>query len=229
MAIRGVLFDLDETLVDRAQSLAQFTEELFEAFGGGLDDVAPDRAVHVMRKADRGGYRERRAFFQDVVAELEWRDPPELDDLLVFWGTTFPKCTVPTAGAFEVLEALRKRGMPVGLITNGGVAFQNAKIDRIDLREWLDVVVISEAAGVEKPDPRIFRLALDEIGLSAEETAFVGDHPVNDISGASEMGMTTVWMRGDAEWPEALEPPDHTIDALGDLMAALDGMAMLRG
>ena len=229
MALRGVLFDLDETLLDRSASLARFTEEMLEAFGNGLDGPELEAAVRVTQKADQGGYCDRRTALQQVLDEVPWKTAPEADDLSAFWTTTFPKCTVPMKGALEVLGELRSREMPIGLITNGGVEFQNAKIDRVDLREWLDVVIVSEAVGIEKPDPGIFHMTLSDMGLEPKEAAFVGDHPVNDVSGARVVGMTSVWMRGSTPWPESLDPPDHTIDSLRELMPALDGLSTVRG
>lgn len=229
MEVRAVLFDLDETLLDRAASLAILTEEMLEAFGNSLEGPDLEAAVRVMQKADRGGYRERREAFGQMLDEVPWDSPPEIEDLIAFWTAMFPKCSIPMKGAFEVLGTLREHEIPIGLITNGGVEFQNAKIDRVDLREWLDVVIVSEAAGMEKPDPRIFHLALSEMGLEAKYTAFVGDHPVNDVSGAAEVGMTSVWIKGREPWPEALAPPDHTIVELGELIPALDGLPVVRG
>jgi putative hydrolase of the HAD superfamily len=229
MTERAVLFDLDETLLDRAASLAILTEEMLEAFGNSLEGSDLEAAVRVMQKADRGVYRERQEAFGQVLDEVPWDAPPEIEDLIAFWTAMFPKCSVPMKGAFEVLRDLRDREIPIGLITNGGIEFQNAKIDRVDLRDWLDVVIVSEAAGMEKPDPRIFHLALSEMSLEAKDAAFVGDHPVNDVSGAAEVGMTSVWINGREPWPEALAPPDHTIVELGELIPALDGLPLVRG
>jgi putative hydrolase of the HAD superfamily len=79
--------------------------------------------------------------------------------------------------------------------------------------------VISEAVHCEKPDARIFRLALDEIGSDPAATWFVGDHPVNDIRGSAAAGLSPVWLEGIHPWPEGHQNPGRQIQTLPELLA----------
>lgn len=54
------------------------------------------------------------------------------------------------------------------------------------MREYFKAIVISGEVGIAKPDPAIYQLALDKLGASADQTLFIGDHPVNDIWGAGK-------------------------------------------
>ena len=65
------------------------------------------------------------------------------------------------------------------------------------LEDVLDSVVCSDKVGLRKPDPEIFRLALADLGVDAEEAAMVGDSLVSDIMPAKTLGLTTIWIRGD--------------------------------
>ncbi len=91
------------------------------------------------------------------------------------------------------LESLRKRGCVLGVIANGESTLR-AAFDRLSLSRYLDVIVLSEEVGFEKPDPRVFQVALDRVGLPPERCAYVGDLPEIDLKEASRTGMTRVWL-----------------------------------
>ena len=85
---------------------------------------------------------------------------------------------------------------------------------------------MSEAAGCKKPDPRIFQLACDELGVAPGDCWFVGDHPENDILGARRLGMHAVWIKdevGSHAWPAGSEPESNIprISALAELLPML--------
>ena len=124
-------------------------------------------------------------------------------------------------GAVEVLETLQRLGIVLGLITNGTVRAQAQKLDILGLRPYFRTVVVSEAVGVEKPHAAIFQHALTGLGLRADHAWFVGDHPENDILGASRVGLRTVWLRGSHPWPSHQAVPHHQIDHLRDLLPLL--------
>ena len=72
-------------------------------------------------------------------------------------------------------------------------AEQRQKIAACGFGPFLDTVVISEEAGVTKPDPRIFRLALERLGRPADETVMIGDAWDTDIAGARAAGIRPLW------------------------------------
>ena len=109
-----------------------------------------------------------------------------------------------TLGAAQaLLEALRSRGIKTGVILNswpdpGRVL--RGDIERAGLTGLLDTIVISSEVGMRKPDPGIFQLALDELGVEPHDAMFVGDRLETDVQGAANVGMTTVqalWFNAD--------------------------------
>ena len=102
---------------------------------------------------------------------------------------------------YTTLEELHSRRLKLGIVTNGDSRGQNTKIDALGIRSYMGTVVVSQAVELEKPDRRIFQLALRELGAEPAETWFVGDHPVNDVLGASAAGMNSVWLKGALAWP----------------------------
>jgi len=111
----------------------------------------------------------------------------------------------------------------LGVVTNG---YGNAEIilEEAGMRPHLAAVVDSQAVGLRKPDPAIFALALDYLGVAPEAAALVGDSYQQDIRPAKEAGLTTVWLRNDAmsaPLPPDFSPTaaDYQIKALPDLEA----------
>ncbi len=122
------------------------------------------------------------------------------------WGPARQLATTTHA----LLDALRDRGLKLGLVSN---AFDPPELLHRDLAQFslaerLDVALFSSEVGRRKPDPEIFRRALDAVRVEARQTLFVGDTLATDIAGAAAIGMHTcqaVWFRADDD-PGAPEP-----------------------
>jgi putative hydrolase of the HAD superfamily len=119
--------------------------------------------------------------------------------------------------ALPTLERLRKTDLTLGLISNFEDWLERL-LDALDVAHFFDVTVISGVEGVEKPDPGIFRLALDRAGAAAERSAYVGDNPAFDVDAARAVGMVPVLIdrRGVHEDADGLR-----ITSLEDLPSAL--------
>ena len=98
--------------------------------------------------------------------------------------------TVP--GIRRILERLRGRTV-VGIVTNNQVAEQEEKLDHFGLRALIDFMVVSEGVGVAKPDPKIFRLALERAHAAPADAVMVGDSWTSDVAGARNVGIRPVW------------------------------------
>lgn len=90
-----------------------------------------------------------------------------------------------------VLERLRSEGITLGVVSNFEEWLERL-LDVLEISRFFDVRVISGIEGMEKPDPRIFRLALERAGVDAEDSVYVGDNPVFDVDPAREVGMFPV-------------------------------------
>jgi putative hydrolase of the HAD superfamily len=122
-----------------------------------------------------------------------------------------------------LLETLRDRGLKLGLVSN---VFDPPELFRRDLEqlgvaERLDAVVFASEVGLRKPDPAIFRHALDLLGVEPQAALFVGDSPVVDIAGAAAVGMHTcqaVWFSAEEE--PGIEP-DYQAFTQMDVLTAV--------
>ncbi|MNW23454.1 Pyrimidine 5'-nucleotidase YjjG [compost metagenome] len=220
-----VLFDLDNTLANRKLAFGSFSRQFIEEF---LDTSVIDASsmdndsalMECIRIADRNGYRSKQELFQELLHTLPFKEEHvTVRQLLDYWHSEFVRHTTMMEGAEELLLDLRAQGFRLGLITNGSVAVQNRKLDQLQLRSYFETVIVSQAVRLDKPDRRIFELALQRIGATPQQTWYVGDHPVNDVQGASRAGLQTVWLEGFEEWPdEVVERPQHTIRQLSELL-----------
>ncbi len=121
----------------------------------------------------------------------------------------------------DALQVLRELGQTfrLGLVTNGPGDLQYDKLDVAGLKGCFGAVVVSREVGIAKPDPRIFAIALDRLGVSASDSVFVGDNPKTDIVGAHAAGIKAVWLNRDSSPSPDGIVPDATIASLDELPA----------
>jgi HAD superfamily hydrolase (TIGR01509 family) len=95
-------------------------------------------------------------------------------------------------GACDLLKALRPRAM-IGIVTNNLLAEQQAKLEVCGLSPLVDEVVASHDVGCAKPDPRIFGIAIERLGVEPAHAVMVGDSWAADVLGARAAGIAAVW------------------------------------
>lgn len=192
-----VLLDLDGTLVDRQRAFEDWARSFTDGLGAGPDDLA------WLVEADRGGYRPRAELAAEITRRL--RPDATAEELREQLQLGVVEGIRAYPGIVQALDMLRGIGAELVLVTNGTVVQQTTKLERTGLAPLLDRVVISEAAGVRKPDPRIFALAVDGMDRRAG-TWMIGDHPTADIEGGRAAGFSTGWVSHGRPWPHPWEP-----------------------
>jgi putative hydrolase of the HAD superfamily len=125
---QAMLFDLDETLTDRTQSIVHYAERFQCDFADHLASTAVSTIAAALLAADVRGYRPREEILRDFSRRLPWRTVPNVSRLRRHWDTCFPRSVVARAGLEETLSALHARGIRLGIVTNGEVRFQEPKI-----------------------------------------------------------------------------------------------------
>ncbi len=110
----------------------------------------------------------------------------------------------PVPGVRAVVRQLARRGHPMGVVTNNSVKDQRRKLEICGVAPYLRTMVISQVVGFQKPDPRIFRVALERLGAEPSEATMVGDSYSSDVVGALAAGLTPVWLNR-----RGARPPSH--------------------
>ena len=125
-------------------------------------------------------------------------------------------CT-PLPGAVSLLNAIRGNAK-IGIITNGFSALQQVRLERTGLRDYFDLLVISEEVGVAKPNKKIFDYALEQAGNpDRSRVLMVGDTAESDILGGINAGLATCWLNAHhREQPEGIAPT-WTVSSLHEL------------
>ena len=212
-----MVFDLDGTLLDRHGSFERFARDQWTRFAAVLQPAGQDEYAQALIARDREGYSPRVELFTGTVAQFGL--PPALAETLRNdFRAGFPRACMLFPDARQTLVALRAAGFTLGLITNGSVRMQSRKLECLALPPMFDAVLISDAEGVAKPDPEIFRRALARLGVDAVHACYVGNHPDVDVAGARAAGLKAVWRR-DPFFPPPIDA-DAVIDELGDLLAS---------
>ncbi len=228
MDIRAVLFDLDNTLTHRDQSIDRYAEYLA---GYYALDLQPNQTVHmgqIIRRIDQGGYPDPAQLTQPSIAasvaealldELKWHRSPSLADLTTFWQCHFALCAVPMTGAKRVLTCLKKAGYALAVVSNGAHASRLNLLHSLDVHDIFDVVHSSGLLGMRKPHTEIFLHTARVLQLEPAQCLFVGDHPVNDIQGAQQAGMQALWLAGFHPQPRDIQM--HGIAQLSQILEYL--------
>ncbi len=216
-SIRGLLFDLDNTLIDREAAFVRFAKNFCEEHLRNATSMSQDEIVARMVRWDEDGYADRAAMFAKWADE--WPEAGlEPERLLPYYRSEMKRHVEPDADNNRLLADLNRRGVPWGIVTNGSTTGQQVACQSAGLDQLAPFIIVSEAAGYKKPDPRIFRDALNLTGLaSPEHVLFVGDNPLADIEGAKRFGMKTAWVRRGRLFSDGLQPPDYVVDHVSEL------------
>jgi HAD superfamily hydrolase (TIGR01549 family) len=142
-------------------------------------------------------------------------------------GATLRAELIP--GAAEMLRGLARRGYRIALVADGPAATFRNVLTQHGLIHLFSAMAISEEVGVSKPDPRMFRTALDALGVPESDygrVVMVGNHLGRDIKGANALGLVSVllrWSPRRAKTPaDASETPAHVIDTPLELLDLMD-------
>jgi putative hydrolase of the HAD superfamily len=232
-----MLLDLDDTIVAYDAASAGSWREVCEEFAQRVGTEAGALCAAVQAQAQwfwgdperhRRGRLDmvaaRRRIVSDVLAALGMPDAG-LARAMAERRTELHEARIePFPGALETLGALRQRGVRLALVTNGAAEAQTRKVDRFGLRPLFDCIVIEGVFGAGKPDPRVFRHALTELGALPAEAWMVGDNLTYDIAPARALGLYAVWhdVRGAGLPDSAPAVPDRIIRGLPELLQGGD-------
>lgn len=243
MAIRAVVFDLFDTLVDvhmdRLPRVRLHGEERPSTAGALFECLGPDCGLSLeafgeaLAAVDRGfretRYKEGREVttqerFEALVARLALAEPDLPERLTrVHMAMIRAQVSWPEHHA-ALLERLGKRGLRVGLCSNFTHSeTAHAILEAAGLAPHLHAALVSDAVGYRKPRREIFEATLEALGTGPEETLHVGDNLEADVAGAAALGFRTAWATRRVPDPEARlaahagPAPALTVSDLGEL------------
>lgn len=226
MRWQAILFDLDDTLYSRAdafsRTLYRFAEIHIAPVSTEPVDVIANQIASLAANRELGSSPKKPPEFIAERVKIDYPSIPETERDLTGWfqdelvAQLRPDCAVQT-----VFARLAEQQVPWCIVTNGD-EFQLKKIAALGIETDRERIIMSDVEGWQKPDARLFNLAIDRLGVQANADALmVGDNPTADIQGARNAGLSTAWMTLGREWDQVSPPPDIHLNTLGDLLPHL--------
>ncbi|SMO57963.1 HAD family hydrolase [Melghirimyces algeriensis] len=207
-------------IAKRSESLRRFIQAQYHQHYNKLQSVPLNEWCNRFIQLDTGGYVTKDQVYKQLLQE--W--PIEglaYESLLEEYQSSFAPHCVSRPCARQLLRLLRNTGLKTAIITNGETVFQKANIHQLGLSPYINAVLVSEEEGIKKPDPVLFHRGAKRLGILPEECLYVGDHPINDVTGARQAGMKVAWLKQQDSWPLDLPSPEYVLQNLWGLLPLL--------
>ncbi len=229
--VAAVLFDLDGTLIEHTRDIRDLCLETFNAFAERLAPLSRERFWETfwLKNHDMWymtvdgvltGDVARIYSFINTLRALK-ADERLAEPMLQDWEGRIIAATRLFDDALPTMRRLRSADLRLGIVTNGFKTMQNRKIHHHSLAVQVEFVLISEEAGVFKPDKALFSMALDRAGVSARQALFVGDTPSTDIEGARNSDLHAVLIDPHDTWSQVDSDQVPKIRRLSELTVLL--------
>lgn len=225
MPVRTVFFDFGGTLAEPISDPSDVWVEVAQTL---RVEKGRDEVQQALRRADEWfhtavfAYHGRtpelwRGYDRLVLRHLGIDNPDERQIAVVQERFARVQWTRPYPESRATLEVLRTRGYGLGVVSNATDEVME-RLGEFDLKDYFDSVTYSQEAGANKPDPRIFLLALDRAGCVAAEAVHVGNRYEDDVVGARSVGIAPVLVDRDNTAPDADCPRVRDLQGVLDLL-----------
>jgi|TARA_B110000438_G_C15706171_1_gene603288 HAD superfamily hydrolase (TIGR01549 family) len=232
--IKGILLDLDDTIVDSRSSWKNGFKQTILLIASNqqknnidLESIYLEYTKLVAQKHIDFTSNE----WSDILAKEGLEEiikkylGVEIDPAIA-WNY-FSQSWKDTIQLFpESLDALTllSKHYKLGMVTNGLSEHQRFKINKFQLEEYFDFILISEELGVQKPDEKIFQIAIKKMNIPAEKLVHIGDNPRHDVIGANNAKIFSCWLKRKNNWYQEVKDvqPNYIISNLLELRSLLN-------
>lgn len=206
-AVTALLLDVDDTLLDTRAAFRAGIAAVIPHYLAHLDE-AQQHAAALHWARDPGGHfraftrgeldfreqRRRRAADLHSAFGAAPLDEPDYLEWEERYEEGFTRGQRVHPDALALLAALEATGVPFGAVTNATRAYTSLKLDRLGLAERVPLLVTVDTLGIGKPDPRVFALGCERLGVDPARTAYVGDEVDIDARAARDAGLLGIWL-----------------------------------
>lgn len=205
--IKAVIFDLDDTLYNYIEFhegavLASY-EKANELFGVDKSrfleafEYGKTRAKIGMENVASG---HNRILYYQLALEYLGINPIDyaIDLYEAYWGYILDRIELYPY-VIPLFEELKNKGIKIGILSNLTTYIQHRKLRKLNISKYVDALVTSEEASVEKPDEKTFARILEKLEINPSEAVMVGDSLKNDKAGAEAVGILGIHFDGDEE------------------------------
>jgi putative hydrolase of the HAD superfamily len=196
LMIKGVVFDLDNTLLDfmkmKEFAVKAAIKGMIEA---GLKVNEDKSYIEINSIYEEFGWENQKVFDVFLEKSIGHVDNKFLAAGIVAYRRAREANLMAYPNVNKTLLALSKSGIKLGVVSDAPSREAWMRIYYLNLYHYFDVVITFDDSGERKPSPIPFQLALDGMGLRPEETIMIGDWPERDVVGAKQIGMKTAFAR----------------------------------
>lgn len=232
--VKCVLFDLDNTLLLKKPTLVEQVFGLVSRKHPETELQAVEEAYAAselwqgrqIQKENETGQRMSDEEYQQNVFEVYRRYLPleqrDAEDFFLIFTRNYSKSYELAPGALDILSLLKQKGLKLGVVSNNHSKVRQALSD-LQIASFFDQIVISEEVDLYKPDPKIMEYACEKIGVSCQESLYVGDHPF-DVLCAHQADMPAAWIPPNRFFtlPEHIGKPEYLLHSLAELQALFE-------
>lgn len=199
--IKGIVFDLDNTLYDydacndtALLAVRNYMVSRFGICGQDFNQLYDSAGKQVKERLGLVAASHNRLLYMQTFLEKQHAFSAEetLNCYHLYWDSFLNQMELEP-GVEKMLERCKNSGLKTAICTDLTAQIQFRKIVHLGLDSFIDIIVTSEEAGIEKPDSKIFQLVLNKLSLRADEAMMVGDDFSKDIIGACSVGMKAAW------------------------------------
>lgn len=198
--MKGIIFDLDDTLFDHTTSATRAIHSWVPELGGATSDelvaqwfVIEKHRFDSFLNGEVTHQGQRRGRLRDFLPLIDHPVPAEdheLDQIFTGFLHHYQANWAAFPDARPALEVARSNGWRIAVLTNGSELQQNAKLQAIGLASLVDVVCTSDALGVSKPNPAAYLKTCQTLGVEPADTTMIGDNYDLDVAAARNAGLT---------------------------------------
>lgn len=252
--VKGIIFDMDDSLYPELQYVKSGYKQVAEWI---VNNCKLDKQLDAAMLSDKlwHYFELRRPAIDDLVDEIFGEgDTVDLNDgteyepgtrgqsrveenasmnkafvkakLLEIYRNQIPEIA-PFDGVISLLKELKEKGIKIGMITDGRVEGQNAKIEALGIRECFDDIIITDELGgaqFRKPCDIAFRIMQNRWRIPFEQLVYVGDNVTKDFIAPGQLGMQSVYVRNTEGiyFKEGAKLPVNVIDRVTDICDVID-------
>ncbi len=221
--IKGIIFDLDNTLVDflrfKELSIKSAVEAMIDAGLKVSFDFAYKRIFEIYEEK---GWEYQKVFDDFLIEVLGYVDYKILASGVVAYRRAKEGSLVLYPNVTRTLLSLAKKGIKLAVVSDAPALQVWTRLAEMNLHHIFDVVITFDDTGKRKPQPEPFLKALEKLNLKADEVLMVGDWAERDVVGAKALGIKTVFARYGNTFGTINSGADWEIDSIDEILDIIE-------
>lgn len=224
-----IFFDIDRTLLDYDYAEREGILAFFRT--NSIFSFTPQQSIETWKQLSEKYFKkflanemsfqeQKRARMMDLFKKVEMNlTEQEADDQFEVYLSLYQKNWKVYPDVVEVLNKLKRRNFPLGVISNGDYQQQVKKLERIGVETYFDCVITSSKVDAAKPEKSIFLEACSQMNIPPKSSYYIGDRLETDALGSHLAGMTGIWLN--RKNSQQSHPEIITIRSLKELLNIL--------